>query len=85
MNQDQLLTKQDLYNFKIEMMDFIAQSLNKQLGEKWIKGDEAREILKCGATKLSELVKIDLIETKGDCKGKLYSKKSIEKYINKLI
>ncbi len=85
MNQDQLITKQDLYNFKIEMMDFIAQSLIKQLGDNWLRGYEAREILKCGATKLSELVKINLIETKGDGKGKLYSKKSIEKYINNRI
>lgn len=85
MNIDQLLTKQDLLDFKLEMCEFISKSLNKKLGEDWVKGGEAREILKCGATKLSELVKFDMIETKGDGKGKLYSKRSIEKYIKNSI
>lgn len=85
MNLDQLLTKQDLHDFKIEMYEFISKNLNRKLGDDWIKGGDAREILKCGTTKLSELVKFDLIETKGDGKGKLYSKRSIERYIRNSI
>lgn len=81
MKVDQLLTKGDLEDFKVEMFEFISRNLNKQIGDAWLKGEETREILKCGATKLSELVKGDFIETKGEGRGKLYSRKSIERFV----
>lgn len=81
MNSHDLLTKKDLEEFKNEVFDFISKKLNAQLKNTWLKGDEARELLKCGNTKLSELVKGGFIETKGKGRGKLYSHKSISRFI----
>ncbi len=81
MNPHELLTKQDLEKFKGEIFDFLSKMLNAQLKNTWLKGDEARELLKCGNTKLSQLVRDGFIDTKGKGKGKLYSLKSINRLI----
>lgn len=81
MNTNDLLTKKDLEDFKAEIFDFISKKLNSQIKNTWLKGDEARELLKCGNTKLSELVRDGFIETRGKGRGKLYSSKSINQFV----
>lgn len=83
-----LLTKDELEgmisSMQKEIVREVRDAISGSQSDEWLRGDEARKLLKVGSTKLSTLVSTGCVESRGYGTGTRYSRKSITNYLSQL-